>query len=262
MRKLVKWFIASFLALSVLVGCEESSQVEKPVQMEESEAPTAVKHDIDDVVIIKEAVHKEGITPNGEKVIYVYEAPVILVDKPGAQKINNYFQALVSDLEARVDNGQLMPVKVEAKAYLNDGILSLVMDVHKTGSEGIYAVNYQLEKDQELSTKELLEKYQFEPQRLITEITRQKELNESKPEEERDFFSIDYFVDTIITNSEEFPSQAEYVKRLDEILQKPKEEKEDFVMENIDKIKAYMNSDAHFVFIHRGALEDVELVVQ
>ena len=261
MQKLLKVFIMSIVALSLLASCQESEKVEKTTKPEEQEA-IEEKQDINDFVTIKEIVNKEGISPNGEKVRYVYEGPTILIEKPGAKNINEMFLNLIKDLEKRIDNGQLMPVLVDSKAFLNDGIISLVMDTNKTGPEGIYTVNYDIKKDKEISTKELLEKYKFDPQRLIAEINGQTEIDESKPEEERLFYSIDFFVDTIITNSNDFQSQEDYLRELDKIQHKTKEEKERFVVENIDKIKAYLNQDGKFVFIHRAALADDELVVE
>ncbi|WP_338448632.1 hypothetical protein R4Z09_20755 [Niallia oryzisoli] len=261
MKKFLKVFITSIAALSLLVSCEESKKVDNKTMTEEKEA-TEEKRDINDLVTIKEIVNKEGISPNGEKVRYVYEAPIIHIDKPGAKRVNETFLNLIKDLEERMDDGQLIPLSVSSKAYLNDGIISVVMDTNKTGPEGIYAVNYEIDNDQEISTKDLLENYQFDPQRLIAEINRQVEINGSKPETEQDFFGIDYFADTIITNSSDFPSQDEYLKKLDEIQKKTMEEKERFVVENIDKIKAYLNQDGKFVFIHRAALSDEELIVE
>jgi hypothetical protein len=44
---------------------------------------------------------------------------------------------------------------------------------------------------------------------------------------------------------------------------KSKEEKERFIVENIDKIKVYLNQDGKFVFIHYDVLpKDVELVIE
>lgn len=261
MKKLLKVFILSMVALSLLASCQESKKVEKTTETEGQETAEE-KQDINDLVTIKEIVNKEGISSNGDKVRYVYEGPILHIEKPGAKTINDMFLNLIKDLEKRIDNGQLMPLSVDSKAFLNDGIISIVMNTNKTGPEGIYIVNYDIEKDKEISTKELLEKYKFDPQRLIAAINGQTEINESSLEEEKVFYSIDYFVDTIITNSENFPSQDDYFSRLDEIQQKTQEEKERFVMENIDKIKVYLNQDGKVVFIHRAALADEELVVE
>ena len=52
-------------------------------------------------------------------------------------------------------------------------------------------MNYDIENDKEITTKELLEKYKFDPQKLIAEINRQVKINESKLEEEPGYISID-----------------------------------------------------------------------
>ena len=54
----------------------------------------------------------------------------------------------------------------------------------------------------------------------------------------------------------------DYLKKLEEIQNKTKEEKERYVIENIDKLKVYINKDGKFVFIHSGVLVDEELVVE
>lgn len=165
MKKFLKVFITSIAALLLLVSCEDSKKVDNTKMTGEKEA-TEEKQDINDLVTIKEMVNKEGISPNGEKVRYVYEVPIIRLDKPGAQKVNEMFLDRIKDLEERIDDGQLMPSSVSSEAYLNDGIISVVMDTNKTGPNGIYAINYDIENDQEITTKDLLEKYQFDPQRL------------------------------------------------------------------------------------------------
>ena len=57
-------------------------------------------------------------------------------------------------------------------------------------------------------------------------------------------------------------SMNEYLKKLEEIQNKTKEEKERYVIENTDKLKAYINKNGEFVFIHSGLLADEELVVE
>lgn len=256
MKKLLIMLIMSVLALSVLVSCEESKKVENKTKTEGIKVADE-KKDINDLVTIKEVINKEGVSPNGEKVKYIYEVPIINIDKPGAQKINEMFLNLEKDQEERIGNGQSMTLLVNSKASLNDEIISVVMEIKKPGPGGIYAVNYDMKKDKEISTKELLEKYKFDPQKLIEEINRQVKINESKPKEEQDFIGIDYFIYNVIDN----PSNDD-LKKLEEMHNKTKEEKERYVIENIDKIKAYINNDGEFVFIHRAELEDEELVVE
>ncbi len=255
MKKLLIMLITSVLALSVLVGCEGSKNVENKTNTEGTKVVDE-KKDVKDLVTIKEVVNKEDASPNGEIVKYIYEVPIINIDKSGAQKVNDMFLNLEKDQEKRIGNGQSMTLLIKSKAFLNDGLISLVMEIKKPGSGGLYAVNYDIENDKEINTKELLEKYNFDPQKLIAEINRQVKINESKPGEEKDFISIDDFVYTIVDD----PLNG--VKKLEEMLDKPKEEKERYVIENIDKIMAYMNNDGKFVFIHRGELVDEELVVE
>ena len=260
MKRKIMIFLLFVLAFSLLVSCEEGKKVEHTTGTKDTRVVTEPKavdemKDIYDLVSIKEAVNQEGIAPNGEKVRYIYEVPIILIDKPGAQKINETFLSLEKDMEERIGDGQNLTIFIESKAYLNDGIISVVMDIKKPGPGGIYVVNYDIEKDQEVSTKELLEKYHFDPQKLIEGINRQVKINESKPEEERSFMSIDFFIDTINTNGDESP-------RNNLIELKTLEEKESYVIENIDKLDAYINHDGKIVFIHMAELEDKELVVK
>ena len=255
--------ITSILALSVLVGCGGSNNVENKTNMGGTKAVDE-KKDINDLVTIKEAVNKEGVSPNGDKVKYIYKVPIINIDKPGAQKINDMFMNLEKDMEKRIGNGQNMTLSIPSKAFLNDGIISVVMEIKKGGPGGIYTANYDIQNDKEISTKELLEKYKFEPQKLIAEINRQTKIDDSKPVEEQYYRGglIDLFAHTVIKNIY-FPND---LPKMDEELKKAeswtKEEKERYVIENIDKIKTYINNDSKFVFIHSGALDDEELVVE
>lgn len=204
----------------------------------------AKNDDINDLVTIKEAVNKEGTSPNGDKVTYLYEVPVINIDKPGAQKINAMFSDLEKDQEKRIGDGQSMTLSIKSEAFLNDGIISAVMVIHKTGPGGIYTANYDIENDKEISTKELLERYSFDLQNLIDEI------NKSGPA------AIDGFIYAI--------TDCDYnddLKNPEEILNKTKQEKEAYVIKNIDKIKVYINNEGNFVFIHEANLEDEGLVV-
>ena len=95
------------------------------------------------------------------------------------------FLHLEKDMEERIGNGQNMTLSIKSKASLNDGIISVVMKIVKPGPGGIYVVNYDIENDKEISTKELLEKYKFDPQKLIAEINRQVKINGSKRREDR-----------------------------------------------------------------------------
>ncbi len=246
MKKLVFMLLTTLLALLVLVSCEESKKVEYTPQTEGSNVADE-KIDINDLVTIKEVVNKEGVSPNGEKVKYIYQVPVININKPGAQKVNDMFLNLEEEQEKHIGDGQSMTLLIESRAFLNDGIISLVMKIGKPGSGGIYVVNYDMENDKEISTKELLERYKFDPQNLIAEINRQENI------------SLDYFTFTVVTNIYDYSSSEEMLK---EIQNKTIEEKEKYVIENIDKIETYINNDGKFVFIHRAELEDEELVIE
>ena len=259
MKKLLMMWMASAIVLFVLVSCEESKDVKNTTKTEEAEVGDQ-KKDIKDLVTIKEEVNKEDFSPNGDKVKYMYEVPIINIDKPGAQKVNDLFLKLEKDMERRIGDGQNMALLVKSKAFVNEGIISVVMEIKKPGPGGIYVVNYDIENDKEVTTKELLEKYKFDPRKLIEEINRQVKINESKPEEEPASISIDLFVDTVITNM--YDPNDDSFKKLEEIQNKTKEEKERYVIENIDKLKAYINNNGKFVFIHSGVLVDEELVVE
>lgn len=258
MRKLLFVLMTSVIALFVFVSCEERKEEKHTTNTEEAKE-TDQKKDINDLVIIKEEVNKEDFSPNGDMVQYIYEIPIINSDKPGAQKVNDQFLKLEKDMERRIGDGQNLTLFIKSKAFVNDGILSVVMEIQKPGPGGIYVVNYDIEKDHEITTKELLGKYQFDPQKLITEINKQETINESKPEEEPSSISIDLFVDTVISNKYD---PNDYLKKLEEIQNKTKEEKERYIIENIDKLEAYINHEGKFVFIHSGVLEDEELVVE
>lgn len=259
MKKLLMMWIASVIVLFVLVSCEESKEVTNTTKTEGTEAGDQ-KKDIKDLVTIKEEVNIEDFSPNGDKVKYIYEVPIINIDKPGAQKVNDQFLKLEKDMERRIGDGQNMTLFVKSKAFVNDGLISVVMEIQKPGPGGIYVVNYDIENDKEITTKELLEKYKFDPQKLIAEINRQVKINESKLEEEPASISIDLFVYTVITNM--YNPNDDSLKKLEEIQNKTKEEKERYIIENIDKLKAYINKDGKFVFIHSGMLVDEELVVE
>jgi hypothetical protein len=271
MRRLLIFFVLSALTL-LLVSCEESKRVNKTTNTEGTEEvdkmtdgnvdePEIIdeKTDINDLVTIKEAVNREDVAPNGDTVRYIYEVPIINIEKPGAQKINNMFLDLEKDMERRIGDGQNLTIYIKSRAFLNDEILSIVMEIDKPGPGGIYAVNYDMKNDKEINTRELLDRYNFDSQKLITEINRQVTINEGKPEEEQDFFSIDYFVDTIVTNTYQ---PNEVLEKMEEVKSLTKVEKERYVIENIDKIKAYLNDGGKFVFVHTAELKDEELVVE
>lgn len=262
MKKLSIMLITSVLALSVLVSCGESKKVENKIGTEGAKAADEEK-DINDLVTIKEVVNKEVVRVDGSKGRYIYEVPIINIDKPGAQKINDMFLNLEKYMENSIGGLQNYTLFIEPKAFLNDGIISIVMDERP---HGIYAANYDIENDKEISTKELLEKFKFDPQRLIAEINRQTKIDESKPEEEQHYRGhlIDGFIDSVIHNI--YPSNIytadDVRKKMEEMQNKTKEEKERYVIENIDKMKAYINNNGKFVFFHSGDLYDEELVVE
>lgn len=219
--------------------------------------------DIQDYVTIKEAVNREAMMPNGDIMRHVYQVPVINIDKKGAQKINERFLNLEKEMEAGIGNGQNLTTSINSKAFLNDGIISIVMEIVKPGPGGIHTANYDIQTDKELSTKELIERYNFDPQKLIAEINRQVEINEGKPEEEREPFDIMSFAHMIMSKLyANENSMDEFSEGIGELENKTQEEKERFVIENIDKLDVYMNEDGHFVFIYTGPLPDEELVVK
>jgi len=260
MKKLFIMLITLVLALSVLVSCGESKKVENKVETKGAKA-TDVKKDITDFVTIKEAVNKEAVRVDGSRGRYIYEVPIINIDKPGAQKINDMFLNLEKYMENSIGGLQNYTLFIKPKAFLNAGIISIVME---TGPHGIYAANYDIENDKEISTKELLEKFKFNPQKLIAEINRQTKIDDSKPKEEQYYRGglIYLFAHTVIKNiyfPNDFPKMDEELKKMES---KTKEEKERYVIENIDKIKGYINNDGKFVFIHTGVLDDEVLVVE
>jgi len=57
-------------------------------------------------------------------------------------------------------------------------------------------------------------------------------------------------------------SMDKYSAEIEKLETKTQEEKEQFVMENINKLDVYLNEDGHFVFIYTGPLPDEELVVK
>ncbi|MBB6444365.1 hypothetical protein [Bacillus benzoevorans] len=257
-----KWFvmlIMSAIALALLVSCEDDKKVNQTTEPEET-AKIDQEKDINDLVTIKEEVNREDTTPNGDIARYVYEVPVINIDTKGAQKINDRFFNLVKDMESQIGNGQNLTININSKAFLNDEIISVVMEIVKPGPGGIHTANYDIKRDKELSTKELIDKYNFDPKKLIAEINRQVEINEGKPEEEQVPFDINLFTYTIIAHL--YGNTDEYFKKVEEMDNKTNGEKERFVIENIDKFKVYLNEDGHFVFIYTGALPDEELVVE
>lgn len=254
MKRVLIMLVTFLVALSVLAGCKDSTNG----QNQNPPVGNVEKKNVEDYVTIKDEFNKEMVSPSGPKVHYIYKVPVLKIDKPGAKKINEMFLNLEKDIEKRLLDGQLMPGIIEAKAFLNDGIISLVMDIKKPGPGGITVANYDIQKDKEISTKELLEKYTFDPQKLIAEINKQAEIDKNKPDEEKDFISMDHFVDTIL--SVMYPNG--YLQQSEEMKKKTKEEKEKFVVENIDKFQVYLNKDGKFVFIYAGELPDEEFVVK
>jgi len=239
---LVSFLVASFL----LAGCNKNTQVQNE------------KKTIEDYVTIKEEFNQEIVDVTGEKNHYIYKVPVLKMDKPGAKKVNEKFLSVEKDIERRLLSNQLMPRYLTVEAYLNDGIVSLMMDIGKTAPGGITVANYDIEKDRELSTKELLDRYQFDPQKLLDAINEREEIDNNKPDGQKELFTIDRFVDPIIDIM--YPN--DYIEKSNEMWNKPREEKEKFVVENIDKLKVYLNENGKFVFICYNALpSDVEFVV-
>lgn len=260
MKKFLITLIMAVLVLSVLVSCVESKNMSNKTKTEEMKVVGEQK-DIDDFVTIKEEVNREAVSPNGDRVKYIYEVPIININKPVAQKINEMFLNLEKDQERRIGKHQCLVRFVKSKAFLNDGIISLVMEICKPGPDGIYVVNYDIENDKEINTRELVEKYKFDPQKLIDKINKEVEINENKPKEEQRFIGKIYFIDTIMLNVYDLDSKG-YLEETEEIENKTEEEKERYIIDNIDKLKAYINNDGNFVFIHHGCLADEEFVVE
>ncbi len=262
MKKWFKILIISTIALILLVSCGDDQKVnhttepENPVEVDKGK-------DIHDYVTIKEEVNREDVTPNGDMGRYIYEVPIISLDKKGAKKINERFLNLEKDMEEQIGNGQNLALSIESKAFLNDEIISIAMEIVKPGPGGIHTANYDIKKDKELSTKELLEKYHFDPQKLIAEINRQVQINEGKPEEEREPMDIMSFAHMIMSKLyANENSMDKFSEEIEELQNKTQEEKEQFVIENINILDVYLNEDGHFVFIYTGPLPDAELVVK
>ena len=102
----------------------------------------------------------------------------------------------------------------------------------------------------------------FDPNKLVAEINRQSEIDDSKPEDEQYYRGglLDLFAYTILENTYPDVSQRDEHLRKVEIM--TKEERETFVLENVSKIEAYINKDGKVEFIHTGLLDDEVLVVQ
>lgn len=124
-----------------------------------------------------------------------------------------------------------------------------------------------------MTTQEVIDKFNFNPQDLITTINTAVENDQSKAKGERLLISMDSFVNSIlankydinnITDADDYAKRyKKYEEELKLIEQKSTEEKEQFVIENIDKLKAYVNNDGKFVFVHHNALpSDEEMVIE
>lgn len=245
MRLMKKWttmIITLVLALALSVSCTPD-----------------VQRDISDLVTMKEVVNKEVVRTDGSTGRYIYELPIINIDKPGAKKVNDMFLDLEQYMENSIGGLQNYTLVIKPKAALNDGVVSIVMDA---GAHGIYAANYEIESDKALSTKELLAKFKFDPNKLVAEINRQSEIDDSKPEDEQYYRGglLDLFAYTILENTYPDVSQRDEHLRKVEIM--TKEERETFVRENVSQIEAYINKDGKVEFIHTGLLDDEVLVVQ
>lgn len=265
MKKTAAMLLTLVFVLSFLTACRESTRSEaaivpEGVMMAEASPAqgagiptilpaTSTTQDIKELVTIKEAVNREALTPNGDKGWYIYQVPVLNIDKPGAQQINSRFLALVKDMETRIGNGQNMTFNISAKAFLNNGVISLVMDIKKPGPGGIQTANYELATDKEISTADLLQRYQFDPQRLIAEINKQTLIDNAKPKENQLYDGSLLYLFAISTAAG------------DDMDNKTKDEQEKQVLDHINKLKAYINHDGAIVFVFQGRLPDEELVI-
>lgn len=229
-----------------------------------SEPPVEAKEtDITKWLLIKDIVNREALTPNGDKAHYLYQTPVILSDKLGAHAINERFLALVRDMEWRIGDGQSMPLTAPASGFLQDGILSLVLEVNKPGPDGITVANYELSTDRELSTQDLLERYQFDPNKLIEAINKQTEINKSQQEDAQ---SVDdillLFALSAVTYSYSSADFEQMKTMTEKIKHYTKADQANYVKDNIIKFKVYLRNDGAFAFVYQGQLPDEVLIVE
>lgn len=299
MKRITTMLTISLLAIMLLVSCKENNNTKtdnttvnndtksldksKNTKNDNSQSKGTIENkentgqtkneskSIDDLVTIKEVVNKE-YELDDQTLKYTYNLPIINIDKPGANKINEMFLNLEQAEEKRMGKYQ-SSLFINSKAFLNDGIISLVMEITKTCPGGIHIVNYDISNDKEMTTQEVIDKFNFNPQDLITTINKAVENDQSKAKGERLLISMDSFVNSIlankydinnITDADDYAKRyKKYEEELKLIEKKTTEEKEQFVIENIDKLKAYVNKDGEFVFVHHNALpSDEEMVIE
>lgn len=230
-----------------------------------SQPPVEAKEtDIAKWLLIKDVVNREALTPNGDKAHYLYQAPVILNDQPGARAINERFMALVRDMERRIGDGQSVPLSAAASGFLHDGILSLVLEINKPGPDGITVANYELSSDRELSTQDLLERYKFDSNRLIEAIDEQTEINKSRQEEAPSAGDVLLlFALSAVSYSYSYEDEFEQMAAMSEkIRHSPKAEQANYVKENISQFKVYLRNNGAFAFVYQGQLPDEVLIVE
>lgn len=275
MKKLLALLIMLVLTFSVLAGCGEgekaqdtagtegtkAEEVKKDTNNHAAEDKGADKKDIKDLVTMKEVVNREVVRVDGSKGRYVYEIPIINIDKPGARKINEVFLNLEKYMENHIGGLQNYVLVIKPEAFLNEGIISIVMN---EGPHGIFTGSYDIENDKEIDTKELMEKFRFDPKRLIAEIDKQTEIDSSKPSEDQRYRGdlIKLFAITIIENDSLLNTGIKLDEEMKRIENMTGEEAEAYVVENIDKLKAYVNNEGKFVFIHAGQLDNEVLVIE
>jgi hypothetical protein len=243
----------------------ESESPMATLDLTASQPPVEAKEetDITKWLLIEDIVNREALTPNGDKAHYLYQTPVILSDKPGAHAINERFLALVRDMDWRIGDGQLMPLTAPASGFLYDGILSLVLEINKPGPDGITVANYELSTDRKLSTHDLLERYQFDSNKLIEAIDKQTKINKSQQEEVQSADDILLLFALSAVSYSYSSEDFEQMKTMSEkIRHYTKAEQANYVKDNISKFKVYLRNNGAFAFVYQGRLPDEVLIVE
>lgn len=237
--------ISLVVILLMLTACK-ASESETSFESEINQ----VEARISDYVIIKEEINDKSYNEELKREVdFLCEVPVLLIDKPIAKEINQQFLKLEKDHEKYLYKSLLSTI--HSSAYLNEGVISLVMTIHKPGPGGVVIINYDIENDRIIEDDSLL--VDFDTEQLIENINRQQV--------EGDPLLIDMIINTIL-----IPVNGEYTEEMFRQAHKMHEEKqeikEQFIRENVHQLDYYLNEDGNFVFIHRGMLEDEKLVVK
>lgn len=170
---------------------------------------------------------------------------------------------LVRDMEWRIGDGQLMPLTAPASGFLYDGILSLVLEINKPGPDGITVANYELSTDRKLSTQDLLERYQFDSNKLIEAIDKQTKINKSQQEEVQSADDILLLFALSAVSYSYSSEDFEQMKTMSEkIRHYTKAEQANYVKDNISKFKVYLRNNGAFAFVYQGRLPDEVLIVE